>query len=242
MLVGVEAGVNMVYTAFFRAILFYFLLLIVMRVMGKREIGGLAPIDLVVTIMMAELAAIPIADPELPILVGVVPIATLMLLAMALSSLSLRSPRWRSFIDGRPNVLVKDGKFVPQEMKKVRYSISDVLEQLRRQGYAHVTDVEVAILETDGNLSVIPRSQSRALQPKDLGISTGYEGLPLTIISDGHIEYAHLDQSGLDLTWLQAELAKRGIKDPKEVFSAILDTQGNLFVQRKEDTNWYVQS
>lgn len=232
----------MVYTAFLRTLFFYLFLLIVLRIMGKREIGGLAPIDLAVTIIMAELAAIPIADPELPILVGAVPIATIMLLEIALSGLSLRSHRWRSIINGRPNVLVQNGQFVPKEMRKVRYTVSDVLEQLRRKGHPHVVDVEVAILETDGNLSVIPRSQSRPVQPQDLGVSTGYEGLPLTIINDGQVEYPHLVQSSLDMTWLQGELGKRGIKDPSEVFSAILDTKGNLFVQRKEDTNWYVQS
>lgn len=232
----------MVYTAFLRTLFFYLFLLIVLRIMGKREIGGLAPIDLAVTIIMAELAAIPIADPELPILVGAVPIATIMLLEIALSGLSLRSHRWRSIINGRPNVLVQNGQFVPKEMRKVRYTVSDVLEQLRRKGHPHVVDVEVAILETDGNLSVIPRSQSRPVQPQDLGVSTGFEGLPLTIINDGQVEYPHLVQSSLDMTWLQGELGKRGIKDPSEVFSAILDTKGNLFVQRKEDTNWYVQS
>lgn len=232
----------MVFTAFLRTVFFYFFLLIVMRIMGKREIGGLAPIDLTVTIIMAELAAIPIANHDMSVLVGAVPIATIMLLSMGLAGISLRSHRWRSIIDGRPNVIIQNGQFVPKEMKKARYSIDDVLEQLRRSGYSHVTDVEVAILETDGKLSVIPRSQSRALQPKDLGISTGYEGLPMTLINDGEVIYAHLAQINLDLTWLQQELARRGIKSPEEVFSAILDTGGNLFVQRKEDTNLYMNS
>ncbi len=233
---------GMILTAFLRTLFFYFFLLLMMRIMGKREIGGLAPIDLAVTIIIAELAAIPIANPDLPILVGAVPIVTIVLLAIGLSGLSLRSHRWRSIIDGRPNILVQNGQFVPKEMKKVRYTINDVLEQLRRKGHPHVADVEIAVLETDGNLSVIPRSQARPIQPKDLGINTGYEGLPLTIINDGLVEYAHLAQCNLDMTWLQGELAKRGIKDPKEVFSAILDTKGNLFVQRKEDTHWYLQS
>ncbi len=231
----------MLFTAFVRTIFFYFFLLIMLRIMGKREIGGLAPIDLAVTIMMAELAAIPIQDPEMPILVGAIPIATIMLLGLVLSGLSLRNTWWRELINGKPNIVIKDGKFVPQEMRSVRYTVHDVLEQLRRAGYSDIADVEVAVLETDGNLSVIPKSQSRPLAAKDLKLPTHYEGLPYTLIVDGEVFYAHLDQCGLDLSWLQSELKKRGIQDVRDVFCAILDTQGELFIQMKEPTKWYAE-
>lgn len=231
----------MLYDVFLRTIFFYFFLLIVMRIMGKREIGGLAPIDLAVTIIMAELAAIPIQDTSVPLLVGAVPILTIMLLAMALSGLSLRNLKWRRIINGRPNVIIEDGRFVPQEMRRVRYSINDVLEQLRRAGYSDIADVEVAVLETDGHLSVIPKSQSRPIAAKDLNIPTHYEGIPYTLISDGEVDYDHLDRCGLDLTWLQREIRKHGIKDVRDVFVAIIDTQGELFIQPKESTNWYLQ-
>lgn len=231
----------MIAMAFWRTIFFYLFLLIVMRIMGKREIGGLAPIDLVVTIIMAELAAIPIQDPQVPILAGAVPIATIMLLQLGLSFMSLRNRRWRTILNGRPSILIKDGKLVPAEMKKVRYTIDDVLEQLRRQGHASISDVEVAVLETDGNLSVITKSQYRPLRPKDLNLPTQYEGLALPMITDGEIEYEHLKACGLDVTWLQRELQKRGIADHRDVLCAILDTDGSLFVQRREDNNWYLQ-
>jgi len=231
----------MVSAVFWRTIFFYFLLLVVMRVTGKREIGGLAPVDLVVTILLAELAAIPIQEPERPVLMGAIPIATIMLLQLALSALSLRNRRWRTLLNGSPSVIIKDGKLVPSEMKKIRYTVDDVLEQLRRQGYASVSDVEVAVIETDGNLSVIPKSQRRPLQPRDLSLPTAYEGMALTIITDGEIEYQHLKACGLDMTWLQRELKKRGITDHRDAFCAILDTDGTLFVQRKEDNRWYLQ-
>lgn len=232
----------MIVTAFWRTIFFYLFLLIVMRIMGKREIGGLAPIDLVVTIIMAELAAIPIQDPQVPILVGAVPIATIMLLQLGLSALSLRNRRWRTLLNGRPSVIVQGGKLLPAEMKKVRYTIDDLLEQLRRKGFAGISDVEVAVLETDGNLSVIPKSQYRPIRPKDLNIPTSYEGMSLPIITDGEIEYQHLKACDLDMTWLKRELHKRGINDHRDVLCAILDTDGNLFIQRREETNWYLQS
>lgn len=232
----------MIITAFWRTIFFFFFLLVVMRITGKREIGGLAPVDLVVTILMAELAAIPIQDPEMPLLMGAVPIATIMLLQLGLSGLSLRNRRWRTLLNGRPSIIVKDGKLVPSEMKKVRYTIDDLLEQLRRQGYSSLTDVEVAVLETDGNLSVISKSQRRPLQPRDLNLPTKYEGMAYTIITDGEIEYQHLKACGLDMTWLQRELKKRGITDHRDVLCAILDTDGTLFVQRKEENHWYLNS
>lgn len=231
----------MILTIFWRTLLFYFFLLIVMRIMGKREISGLAPIDLAVTIIMAELAAIPIQNTDFPVLAGIVPIGTIMLLEILLSALSMRSQRWRSLINGRPNVIIKDGKFLPKEMKKVRYTINDVMEQLRRKGHADVTDVEVAVIETDGNLSVIPKSQRRPLRPEDLEIPTRYEGLPQVLINDGEVEYAHLKACDLDIAWLTTELEKRGIQDVKEVFCAILSTSGDLFVQRREDVHWYMQ-
>ncbi len=231
----------MIATVFWRTLFFYFFLLVVMRIMGKREIGGLAPIDLAVTIIMAELAAIPIQNTEFPLLAGIVPIGTIMLLEILLSALSMRSQRWRALINGRPSVIIKDGKFLPKEMKKIRYTIADVMEQLRRKGYADITDVEVAVVETDGNLSVIPKSQRRPLRPSDLSVPTRYEGMPQLLVNDGEVEYAHLKACDLDIAWLNRELEKRGIRDVKDVFCAILSTDGELFVQRKEDANWYLQ-
>jgi len=232
----------MIYTAFIRTIFFYFFLLVVLRIMGKREIGGLAPIDLAVTILMAELAAIPIQDPGMPILAGAVPIATIMLLELALSGLCLRNNWWRQLIHGKPSVIIKDGKFVPQEMRNVRFTVHEALEQLRRAGYSDITDVEVAVLETDGHLSVIPKSQSRPLAAKDLKLPTHYEGLPYPLIVDGEVIYDHLNQCGLDVSWLQEELKKRGIQDHRDVFCAILNTHGELFVQPKEPTKWFLQT
>lgn len=229
-------------TAFWRTIFFYLFLLVVMRIMGKREIGGLSPIDLAVTIIMAELAAIPIQNPELPLLAGIIPILTIMLLQLTLSGMTLKSANFRRFIAGTPSVIIRNGNLNPDEMKRARYTIADVLEQLRRTGYASPTDVEFAILETDGNLSVIPKSQRRPVTPEDLQVETKYEGLPTSLIHDGEVLYAQLSEIGLDYTWLMKELRKRGIQSTDDVFLAMLETDGNLLIQRKEDVNWYMDS
>lgn len=227
--------------SFYRAIFFYFFLFIIIRLMGKREIGALAPIDLVVTIILAELAVIPIENPTVPIMVGVVPIITIFFLEMGLTSLSLRSRVWRRLINGRPSILVKDGKLMPDQMRRERYTIDDLLEQLRRKGLPNIAEVEVAILETDGFLSAIPKSQHRPIQPSDLNLSTAYEGLPLSIIIDGEVDYANLNKCGLDMTWLKEQLKNLGVHDVKDVFSAILDTRGELFVQRQGDYKFYMK-
>ncbi|HEX6972591.1 MAG TPA: DUF421 domain-containing protein [Limnochordia bacterium] len=223
----------MVLAALWRTAFFYLVILLVLRLAGKREIGRLSPIDLIVTIMIADLAVIPIENPQAPILVGVVPIVALLVMETALAWFCTRHRRARDILCGRPSIVIQDGRLVEQEMKRLRYSVDDLLEQLRQSNMPNVRDVEVAILEPTGRLSVIPKSQRRPVCPEDLKIDTGYEGLPQTLIVDGRIDYAGLKQSGLDMTWLNAQLQERGVRDPKDVFYAALDTQGQLFIQEK---------
>lgn len=231
----------MVWTALLRTLFFYVLILLALRLMGKREIGALQPIDFVVTIMIADLAVIPIENTDLPLLMGVVPILLLLVLEIGLAWLCMRSKAARSLICGNPSIVVQDGRLVEKEMKRLGYNIDDLLEQLREKNLPNVQDVEMAILETNGRLSVIPRSQKRWVRPSDLQIESQYEGLPHTLISDGKVDYASLKKCGLDLTWLLAQLRERGINDPKEVFYASLDTTGRFFVQEKGNTNWIVR-
>lgn len=217
-----------------RTFYFYVLLLAVMRIMGKREIGTLSPWDLVLTIMLAELAALPIENTRIGLLQGAVPILTLLATQVVVSWLSLKSTTVRNVIAGTPSIVIKDGRIVESELRRLRYGIDDLMEQLRQKDVPNIHDVEVAILETNGSLSVIPKSQKRPVCPADLGISTSYEGLPIPLINDGRIDYRALTAAKLDLTWLKQELERRGIHDPKEVLYACLDSQGNLFVQERE--------
>jgi len=138
-------------------------------------------------------------------------------------------------MDGSPSIVIRNGKIDIDELAKARYNINELLEQLRTKGYANIADVEFAILETSGNLSVIPKSQKRPLTPADLHIDTGYEGLPLPLVLDGTIQRDNLSDAGLTVDWLVSELAKLGIDDVNEVFFASLDTQGNLFYQTRKE-------
>lgn len=228
-------GQHMFLVAFLRTIFFYFFLLVALRIMGKRELGPLGPLDLVVTIIMAEVAAIPIEAPERPLMLGVIPIATIVFLEIVLSYLCLKSKKVRDLISGRPSVVVQDGRMVQQEMRRLRYSVADLMEQLRIRGYHNVQDVEMAVLESDGELSVLPKSHKRPLSSADLGLPVRQEGATHTLIIDGQIDYEALRAVNLDVNWLNDRLAERGVNEAKDVLVAFLDGFGGLVVQQREE-------
>ena len=218
---------------FIRTVILYALVVVVMRVMGKRQIGQLQPFELVVAIMISELAAIPMANTGIPLIYGVIPILTLLVAQVALAYISLSSEKARGVICGTPSILVENGKILEKEMHKLRYNINDLLEQLRAKNFPNIADIEFAILETSGQLSVIPKSQKRPLNPEDLQLPTAYEGLPLTLIIDGEVMQKNLDRANLNVKWLESELAKFGVKQLDRVLFASLDTQGKLLFQPK---------
>jgi uncharacterized membrane protein YcaP (DUF421 family) len=217
-----------------RTIILYLLVMITIRLMGKHQIGQLQPFELVITIMISELAAIPMQDTEIPLLNGVIPIITLLFIQTTLSLLSLKSNRARRVICGNTSILIESGKINAAEMARLRYSLSDLLEQLRLKDIANIADVEFAILETSGKLSVIPKSQKRPVNPEDLHLETTYEGLPLTLILDGKIQHHNLQKNRLTEAWLRAELRKFGFSSCREILLASQDTSGKLFIQPKE--------
>lgn len=207
--------------------------MLVIRVMGKRQIGELQPFELVLAIMIAELATVPMEDKEIPLINGIIPILTLLLLQVFISFISLRSDRLRGVISGTPSILIENGKIIEDELKKLRYNLTDLLEQLRLKNFPNIADVEYAILETSGELSIIPKSQKRPVTPEDLKVHTFYEGLALPLIMDGHIKLNNLQKFNLDIKWLNAELSKFGINSSTEVLLASLDTKGDLYIQKK---------
>jgi uncharacterized membrane protein YcaP (DUF421 family) len=217
-----------------RAAILYLLVVIIVRIMGKHQIGQLQPYELVITILISELAAVPMQDTDTPLINGVIPILTLLLIQITLSLLSLKSSTARRIICGGPSILVENGKIRQSELTKLRYSINDLLEQLRLKDIPNISDVEYAILETSGKLSVIPKSQKRPVNPEDLKISTAYEGLPITLVIDGALQYNHLKKSRLTEDWLRQELAKFGLTHWNQILLASLDSTGKLFIQPKE--------
>ncbi|MCL2337383.1 MAG: DUF421 domain-containing protein [Firmicutes bacterium] len=217
-----------------RTIILYAAVLSVMRMMGKREIGQLQPLELVVALMIADLAAIPMQNTGIPLLSGLIPIIVLMAAQITLSYISIKNDKAREIISGYPSVVIENGKLVEPELRRLRYGIDDLLEQLRGKNYTSPADVEFAILETNGQLSVIPKSQKRPLQPADLQLDTKYEGIPLTVILDGVVETHNLRKMNLDKEWLRDEMHKFGVDNFKQVFYASISTTGELYFQIKE--------
>lgn len=219
---------------FGRTIILYILVLIIIRIMGKRQVGQLQPFELVVTIMLAELATVPMEDKDIPLIDGIIPLVTILLAQVLLSYVSLNSQRVRRIICGTPSIVIRDGQIQETELKRLRFNLNDLLEQLRIKNVANIADVEFAIFETNGNLSVILKSQKRPVTPADLSLPTSYEGLSIPLIIDGKVQKKNLDQLSLSMAWLRSELHKFGYQDPGDVLFASLDSQGNLFHQSRE--------
>lgn len=216
-----------------RTLILFAVVVVGLRLMGKRQIGQLQPYELVIVIMLSALAAIPMQNSGVPLISGLVPIVTLIVVHVTLSYITLKSDRARGVICGTPSVLIENGKIVEGEMKRLRYNINELLEQLRSKNIPNIADVEFAIVETSGHLSVIPKSQKRPVVAGDMNLPTRYEGLPVTLIIDGHVFQKNLAKISLSEEWLRSELMKFNVRDPGEVLFASLDTEGKLFFQEK---------
>ncbi|WP_031513953.1 DUF421 domain-containing protein [Desulfofalx alkaliphila] len=216
-----------------RTLILFTLVVIALRLMGQRQIGQLQPYELVVIILLADLAVLPMADTGVPLISGILPIFLLLLFQVAISYTGLKSQWARGIICGTPAVLIENGKIIEEELRRNRYNLNELNEQLRAKNVPNIADVEFAILETSGDLSVIPKSQKRPLNPEDLKIPTKYEGLPITLIIDGKLQQKNLINSNIDKQWLQTELKKFGIDSFKEVLFASIDTEGKLYYQAK---------
>lgn len=220
-------------TIFYRTLVLYLGVLVVIRIMGKREVGQLSPFDLVVAIMIAESAAISMEDTTKPLLVGFTPIFTLMGAEVLLAYISLKFKGARHIVTGMPSILIDKGVIMEKEMRKLRYNINDLLSQLRDKNVANIADVEYAILEPSGSLSVFLKSDRRPVTPKDLKIQPPYEALPVPLIFDGEVQERYLSLAGKTEEWLQGKLQEMGIKSHKDVLFASLDQNEGLYVSRK---------
>lgn len=221
----------------FRTVLMYFLVFGVMRIMGKREIGELSIFDLVISVMIAEIAVFALEDIDRPIYDGIVPMLTLLLIQIAIALLSLRFRKVRLWFDGEPSVIIRNGQINRKEMRRQRYNLDDLLMQLRSQKIDSVADVEFAVLETTGQLSVIPKDKSGGEggpHPKkreaSLSAKIKYEALPLPLIMDGKVNDENLRQIGKTRFWLKNQIQTKGLSDFKQVFFCSIDHNGKMYI------------
>jgi uncharacterized membrane protein YcaP (DUF421 family) len=215
-------------TIILRTIFMYFLILVTFRLMGKREIGQLTILDFVVSIMIAELAVISIEDPGMPLLRTVASISVLLLIQTLLAFISLKSEKIRHYVDGRPTTIIDKGKIDEEEMRKQRYNFDDLLVQLREKKIKNVSDVEFAILEPNGNLSVFEKENEDKGGDHDLDI-------PLPLILDGKVQKTPLERIHQTPLWLRQQLRKLGYKDIKKISYCALTKDGTFFVDEKDE-------
>lgn len=216
-----------------RTIILYILVLITMRLMGKREIGQLQPFELAIAIMIADLASIPMSDTGIPIFNGIIPILGLLIMQMLISFINMKSIFIRSIISGKPAILIYRGKIDQKALRKENITLNELQERLRQAGTFTIGDVEYAILETSGQLTVIEKPEKRNVIPEDLGIIPEYEGLPYDLVLDGKIMSKNLKIIGKDYKWLEKEVKKFKIT-PEEALIVTYDGKGQIFCQKKE--------
>lgn len=203
---------------FVRTAILYVFVIFSLRLMGKRQIGEMQPSELVVSIMISDLATIPISDPEKSILSGIIPILTLVISELFISSVLLKSAFLRGIITGRPSIIVKGGAVLKEEMKKQRFNISDLTEQLRLQGYWDISEVDTVILETNGQLTIMPKWQMRQPNLKDLEIKSKQDKLPVILISEGKFVAKNLNYLDIEKEKIYRILKNNGIKSEKDVY------------------------
>ena len=218
---------------FFRSIVLYIIVLIVMRLMGKREIGQLQPFELAISIMIADLATIPMAEIGIPIFNGIIPILGLLLMHLIISIINLKSLRGREIICGKPTILIYRGKIDEKALKKERFTINELQEKLRGNNIVNLGDVEYAILETSGEVTIIQKPEKRGTIPEDFNIKPDYEGIPYDLVIDGKIMNKNLKSIGKNYSWLKKQVEKFGIK-PEEALVVTIDGKGQIFCQKKE--------
>lgn len=218
---------------FFRAILLYIIVLIVMRLMGKREIGQLQPFELAISIMIADLASIPMTDTGVPISNGIIPILGLLVMHLVISVVNLKSIKAREIICGKPRILIYRGRIDEKALKKERFTINELEERLRGNNVVNLGDVEYAILETSGNITVIQKPEKRNTIPEDFNIVPDYEGISYDLVVDGKIMDENLKKLGKNYQWLKKQVEKFNIR-PEEALVVTIDAKGQIFCQEKE--------
>ena len=217
---------------FLRSIVLYIIVLIVMRLIGKREIGQLQPFELAIAIMIADLAAVPMAETGIPISNGIIPILGLLVMHLIISFLNLKSMKIREILCGKPAILIYRGKIDEKVLKKERFTLNELQERLRSSNVVNLGDVEYAILETSGQVTVIQKPDKRTTIPKDFNITPEYEGIPYDLVVDGKVMYKNLKTIGKDYNWLKKQVNKFNM-EPEEALIVTFDGGSQMFCQKK---------
>ena len=220
---------------FIRSVFLYIIVLIVMRIMGKREIGQLQPFELAISIMIADLASTPMADPGIPITNGIIPILALLVMHLIISIVNIKSIKARQILCGKPAILIYRGRIDEKMLKKERFTVNELEERLRGNNVVNIGDVEYAILETSGQVTVILKPEKKNPTVEDLGIKPEYEGITYDLVLDGKVMYENLKILKKDYDWLKKQVSKFKIL-PEQALIVTIDGKGEIFCQEKMDS------
>ena len=212
-----------------RTLIVYILLILSLRIMGKRQLGELAPSELVVAVLISDLASLPLQDTGIPLLYGLVPVITLLCAEVLISFATLKCIRLRTFIAGKPSIIISEGKIDQAEMNRNRLTLDELSVEMRKQNVLDISSIRHAVLESDGSLSIILYAPEAPLTPSQAKIDVEEPEYPVIIISDGRILSANLRKLGFDLNWL-----KKQLKDRKEVYLMSSDRSGKIYFAAKE--------
>lgn len=219
--------------SYFRTLFLYLVLIFAVRLMGKRQIGEMEPAEFVVTMLVANLAAIPMQDGAIPLYSGLVPILTVLGMELVLSGLILRSVRLRQLLCGKPVILIDNGKVLQENLKSARINLDELTGQLRAKDVLDIRTVQFAILETSGDLSVFPYPKEKPASAKDAGVQATGQHLPVTVVEDGYLSQENLERAKKDEKWLEKVLSQHncGIQD---TFLLTVDESGQVVWLGKE--------
>ena len=220
--------------SYVRTILLYLVLITVVRMMGKRQIGQMEPSEFVVTMLVANLAAIPMQDGGIPLFSGFVPIVTVLGVELVLSALSMKNVRLRKILCGKPVILVENGNILQQNLRKTRITLDELTGHLREKEVLDLQAVQYAILETNGNLSVFPYPNEKPASAKEAGVSVKKQSLPITIVSDGALLHKNLKIAQKDEAWVHHVLQQRQAT-VKDTWLLTVDSSDKIVFYRKEN-------
>ncbi len=218
-----------------RTVVLYLFIIAGIRLLGKHQIGQLEPSELVLTLIIADLASVPMQDNGIPLLSGLIPIVVLLALSSIISVLCTKSIRFRALLCGRPSVVVHNGQVVEAELRKNRLTLDELMEELRIQGYAGFQSIKFALLETNGQLSVLPYAAEKPATAAQVGAAPQESGLPVVLVSDGRLLEHNLKGAGYEGTWLDKQLASHGLRSPRQAFLLTVDEGGNTYCVPKKE-------
>lgn len=213
-----------------RTVILYLVVLFAIRIMGKSELSKMSPFQLVIVFMIAELAAIPIESSTASLVNGATGIFALMFLQVLISIISIKSEKFKNFISGKPSILIENGEINEKELRSLRISLNDLMEQLRIGNAPSLSDVEHAVMESNGELSIILKAPKQPLTPSDMSLAKERETMPLILISDGILYKKNLHSLGWDETFLKNQMAASGLNSYKDIFFAFSDASKKLHI------------